>query len=60
MRPVKAKRYKVRKGDNLWKIAARKEVYGDPYMWITIYNANMSKIEDPNMIFPGQLYEIPK
>jgi nucleoid-associated protein YgaU len=60
MRPAPVKRYKVRKGDNLWKIAARKETYGDPYMWITIYNANMDKINDPNLIFAGQLFEIPK
>lgn len=60
MRPEPVKRYTVRKGDSLWKIAARKETYGDPYMWITIYNANMAKIKDPNVIFAGQLFDIPK
>ena len=45
MRPPESAQYKVRKGDNLWKIAARKEVYGDPYMWITIYNANPAQAE---------------
>jgi len=60
MRPQEGQRYHVKKGDSLWKIAARKDTYGNPYMWITIYNANMSKIEDPNLIFAGQLFDIPK
>ncbi len=50
--------YLVKPGDNLWKIAAKRSVYGDPYKWITIYNANMNKIKEPDLIFPGQLFEI--
>jgi len=52
--------YEVRRGDNLWKIAKRTDVYGNPYMWIKIYNANMDKIQNVNLIYPGQLFEIPK
>lgn len=53
-------RYEVRKNDNLWKIAARPEVYGNAYMWIKIYNANIDRIKNPNVIYPGQLFEIPE
>ena len=52
--------YEVKKGDSLWKIAARTDTYSNPYMWIKIYNSNMSKIQDPNLIYPGQLFDIPK
>ncbi len=52
--------YEVKRGDSLWKIAARKSTYSNPYMWIKIYNSNMTKIQDPNLIYPGQLFDIPK
>ena len=60
MRPQKQMNvYEVRRGDSLWKIAARKDTYGNPYMWIKIYNSNVSKIQDPNLIYQGQLFDIP-
>jgi len=59
MRTPAPHRYEVRKGDSLWRIAARADVYGNPFMWIKIYNANMSKIQNPNVIYPGQLFDIP-
>ncbi len=52
--------YEVRKGDSLWKIAKRPETYGDPRLWIKIFNANMDRIKDPNVIYPGQLLKIPR
>ncbi len=55
----KANMYEVKKGDSLWKIAARKDVYGNPYMWIKIFTANCNKISNKNLIYPGQLFEIP-
>ncbi len=60
VKPQVSRQYEVRKGDSLWKIAAKRKIYGDPYMWIKIYNANMAKIKKPNVIYSGQLFDIPK
>jgi nucleoid-associated protein YgaU len=49
--------YVVESGDSLSKIA--KEVYGDASRWPDIYEANRDKIDDPNLIYPGQELRIP-
>jgi nucleoid-associated protein YgaU len=49
--------YTVRKGDSLSKIAKRE--YGDAQQWHRIYNANRDIINDPNLIQPGQVLQIP-
>lgn len=53
----KTKTYTVVKGDCLWNIA--KKFYGDGSKWTKIYNANKSKIKNPNLIYPGQKLTIP-
>ncbi len=56
------KRYKVRRKkpvDCLWRIAAYKFHYGNPWLWRKIYEANKSKIKNPNLIYPGQVLRIP-
>ena len=53
----KTKKYTVVKGDCLWNIA--KKYYGDGSKWTKIYNANKSKIKNPNLIYPGQKLTIP-
>jgi nucleoid-associated protein YgaU len=52
--------YEVTKGDYLWKIAKKQEVYGDAYAWTRIYNSNKNIIKDPNLIFPNQTFSIPR
>jgi nucleoid-associated protein YgaU len=47
----------VVRGDTLWAIAAR--VYGNPYRWTEIYQANKTKIADPHWIYPGQELSLP-
>lgn len=47
----------IRKGDNLWTIARR--VYGSGVKYTTIYEANANNISNPNLIFPGQVFELP-
>jgi nucleoid-associated protein YgaU len=45
-------------GDNLWLIA--RHVYGHGNLYTLIYTANASQIHDPNLIFPGQAFALPK
>ena len=49
--------YTVKRGDCLWNIAKR--FYGNGAKYTTIYNANRSKIRNPNLIYPGQVLWIP-
>ena len=48
------KTYVVVKGDSLWKIAGKKETYGDSLMWPIILKDNRSQIVDQDFIYPGQ------
>lgn len=50
--------YTVMNGDYLWKISKKDEIYGDPYQWIRIYCVNKEQIEDPDLIFPEQIFKI--
>jgi nucleoid-associated protein YgaU len=48
--------------DCFWNIAARPWVYGDPYKWRILYNANRSKLprpDNPNILEPGIVLDIP-
>jgi nucleoid-associated protein YgaU len=49
--------YTVRKGDSLSKIAKRE--YGDAQQWHRIYEANRDIIDNPDLIQPGQVLQIP-
>jgi len=53
-----AGQYGVLKGDNLWKISAKPDIYNNPYQWPLIYKANSSKIKDADLIYPGQVFDI--
>jgi len=50
--------YTVMRGDNLWNISGRSEIYGNPYHWPLIYKANRDKIQDADLIYPGQEFAI--
>ncbi len=47
----------VEQGDTLWEIAEKQ--YGDGTKWPAILEANGARIEDPNLIYPGQRLRIP-
>jgi len=48
--------YSVKPGDSLSKIATK---FGNVIWWVDIYEANQEKINNPNLIFPGQELTIP-
>lgn len=50
--------YTVKRGDTLWGISAMDVGYNDPYQWPLIYRANKAKIEDADLIYPGQAFRI--
>jgi nucleoid-associated protein YgaU len=57
------KSYSVRlipeRRDCLWRISEYKNIYGDPFKWTRIYKANKGQIKNPDLIYPGQVFEIP-
>ncbi len=50
----------VTKGECLWWISEYKHVYNDPFMWPLIYKANRDKISNPDLIYPGQQFDVPR
>ncbi len=45
--------------DCLWNIAGKIEIYADPFMWPKIWQANTDQIRNPDIIFPGQVLQVP-
>ncbi len=43
----------------LWNISARNEIYDDAFLWPKIWVANKSIIRNPDIIYPGQEFQIP-
>lgn len=52
--------YTVVRGDHLWGIARIQEHYGNGFAWPMIYKANRDKIKNPDLIYPKQVFSIPK
>ncbi len=48
----------IQPGDHLWRIA--RERYGTGFQYTQIYDANRAQIRDPDLIFPGQIFVVPK
>lgn len=55
---IEGSSYTVAEGDSLSKIALR--AYSDIYEWEKIYEANLDKISNPSIIYPGQELTIPR
>ena len=50
--------YTVIQGDSLWGISGRSDVYNNPYQWPLIYKTNRDKIQDADLIYPGQEFSV--
>jgi nucleoid-associated protein YgaU len=47
----------VQPGNSLWRIARRS--YGQGIRYTVIYEANRTQIRDPDLIYPGQIFQVP-
>lgn len=50
--------YTVVRGDYLWKIAKKPDIYNDPYQWIRIFCVNRDNIKNADLIYPEQVLTI--
>jgi hypothetical protein len=48
----------VQPGYTLWAIA--RERYGSGFQYVRVYQANLDLIKDPDLIYPGQVFNLPK
>ena len=48
----------VQPGNSLWRIA--RATYGSGFQYTLIYDANRDRIDDPDLIFPGQVFRVPE
>jgi hypothetical protein len=47
----------IERGQNLWTIARR--AYGQGIRYTAIYEANRQDIRNPDLIYPGQVFNLP-
>ena len=57
MENINENTYVVQPGNSLWRISRR--YYGRGIMYTLIFKANSSQINDPDLIYPGQIFDIP-
>lgn len=48
----------VQPGNSLWRLARR--LYGEGVQYTVIYEANRDQIRDPDLIYPGQVFDAPR
>ena len=52
--------YVVQKGDSLWSIAAKPEIYGKASKWRRIFDANRNLLKSPDRVKAGMTLNIPR
>ena len=55
--PVRINIVTVQPGNTLWAIARKR--YGDGLLYVRVFEVNRDKIKDPDLIYPGQLFDLP-
>ncbi len=55
---TQTKRHKVRKGESLWTIAKRDDIYANPWLWPLIWQANRQTLKNPSSVRAGQTLSI--
>ncbi|PIE14606.1 MAG: peptidoglycan-binding protein [Rhodobacterales bacterium] len=48
----------VQPGSTLWAIA--RDQYGDGVLYLRLFEANRDRIRDPDLIYPGQVFDLPR
>ena len=48
----------VQPGSTLWAIS--RETYGEGILYVRVFEANRDRIRDPDLIYPGQVFELPE
>ncbi|MDQ2089193.1 LysM peptidoglycan-binding domain-containing protein [Marimonas arenosa] len=48
----------VQPGNTLWAIA--RDAYGEGLLYVRLFEANKDRIRDPDLIYPGQVFDIPR
>ncbi len=56
--PARPQIVTVQPGFTLWGIAS--ETYGDGFLYVQLFEANKDQIRDPDLIYPGQIFELPE
>jgi nucleoid-associated protein YgaU len=56
--PARARVITVQPGYTLWGIAADR--YGSGFRYVHIFEANDDQIRDPDLIYPGQIFDLPE
>jgi len=47
----------IQPGYTLWALAEKR--YGNGFRYVQIYDANRDRIKDPDLIYPGQVFDLP-
>jgi hypothetical protein len=60
MPPVRYDTYVVKKGDTLWTIAKKPEIYGKATYWRRLFDANRDILSSPDRLKAGMRLKVPR
>ncbi|MEM1151720.1 MAG: LysM peptidoglycan-binding domain-containing protein [Pseudomonadota bacterium] len=56
--PLRQDVFTVQPGSTLWAIASAN--YGEGQLYVKVFEANRDRIRDPDLIYPGQVFDLPE